>query len=130
MGITTLLGGRSFFNLNCIVDTTTDFSISSPAPAFAHLNPAPAPLFLWPSPHCCLYLRVMHICYLSNLFTFFHPVPPPGGREFCSHDIPRASQLSVNTPGCGGQFFPYFHPSFQSLCGFFCKCLFIIFPYS
>ena len=43
---------------------------------FAHLLlPSPTPS-LWPSPHCCLCLCVMHVCSLANFFTFFHPDYP------------------------------------------------------
>ena len=49
-------------------------------PFFPSLPPLPSsctPLHsLWPSPHCCLCLWVMHICSLANPFTFFYPVPP------------------------------------------------------
>ena len=43
------------------------------------ISPHPLPPSLWPSPHSCLCLRVMHICSLTNPFTLFHPVtlPPP-----------------------------------------------------
>ena len=38
--------------------------------------PSPHPSSLWPSPHCCLCLWVMHICSLASPFAFFHPVLP------------------------------------------------------
>ena len=58
---------RRFFFFILTVDTVTD----APIP-----HPAPTPRFLWPSPHCCLCLRLLHICSLANPFPFFHLVPP------------------------------------------------------
>ena len=61
-----------FYCLFKIVDAITDVSIP---PSFVHLHPA-LPLSLWPSPHCCLCLWVMHIWSLAHPFTFFHAVLP------------------------------------------------------
>lgn len=53
-----------FFNFIFLVDTITDVPNFSPL----CLPPTSSPLFssLWPSPHCCSCLRVMHICSLGN----------------------------------------------------------------
>ena len=61
------------FNFIFIVDTITDVPIFLPFVYLLHL--APTPPSLWPSPHCCLYLWVMHVCSLANPFPFFPPVP-------------------------------------------------------
>ena len=44
---------------------------------FDHLYPAPALTSLRLSPHCCLCMWVMHICFLANPFPFFHLVAGP-----------------------------------------------------
>ena len=46
-----------------------------PSPALRNPTQPHAPL-LWPSPPCCLWLWVMHICSLANSLTFFHLVVP------------------------------------------------------
>ena len=48
----------------------TPFCLSPPSPLLS------AASSLWPSPHCCPCLWVMHICSLANPFTFFHLAPP------------------------------------------------------
>ena len=49
----------------------------SPFTPFSPLHPASSPTSLWPPPHCCLCLWVMHGCSLAHPFTFFHLVPSP-----------------------------------------------------
>ena len=49
-----------------------------------------------------------------------------GGMEFCNWDIPLASGFSTIAPGWGSQHFLCLFPSYQSLCGFFCKSSVII----
>ena len=34
------------------------------------------PSSLWPSPHCCLWPWLVHVCSLATSFPFFHSVPP------------------------------------------------------
>ena len=70
--LTTLIVRKNWFIF--IVDTITNVPIF---PLFTHLHPAPAPPSLWPSPHWCLCLFVMHMCSSADPFTFFHPVPLP-----------------------------------------------------
>ena len=68
------------FPMNCpflhfIFIVYTDVPIPTPLclpPLSPHPRPPPS---LWPSPHCCLCLWVMYICFLVNPFTFFHPCP-------------------------------------------------------
>lgn len=66
-----------FFFLFKIVNTIADVPFC-PLPSI----PGLAPPSLWPSPHSCLSLWVMHVlvCSLANSFTFSHlfsPPPPP-----------------------------------------------------
>ena len=46
-----------------------------PFTPFALLHSVPSPPSLWPSPHCCLCLWLMHLCSLAKPFAFFHSVP-------------------------------------------------------
>ena len=55
----------NFFHDIFIVDTNKDIPILPSLPAPTHPPPSH-----WPSPHCCLYLRVMHVCSLVNPFTW------------------------------------------------------------
>ena len=50
------------------------FPLLCPLLLCPHSQPLP-PSSLWPSPHCCLCLGVIHTSALAHAFTFFHPVP-------------------------------------------------------
>ena len=69
------LDNKDNFFFTFIVDTIADVPIPPPSP-FVFLFSVPAPPSFHPSPHCCVYPLVIHICSLANPFTFFHPAPP------------------------------------------------------
>ena len=69
-----MFGSVAFFPLFLLL---TLLQVSPTLSPVARLHLAPTPRSLWPLPHCCLCLWVMHVCYLANPFTFFHPVPAP-----------------------------------------------------
>ena len=54
-----------------------------PPNPFAQVHPAFTSPSLWPSPHCCLCLWILHKCSLANPFSFFHPVPLPLPSDSC-----------------------------------------------
>ena len=49
---------------------------------FSHPLPT-SPSSLWPSPHCCLCLWVMHICSLANPFLSLSSTPTPLPSDSC-----------------------------------------------